>query len=181
MQEWIAGPWGPLLIFVLRLTDVSMATVRTLLIHRGRSWVPLIGFFEMCVWVVAVGATVANLTSVAHLLAFAGGFAAGNWLGIRIEERMALGLAILRVFVREAGDEVAAFLRAAGFGVTVTEGRGKDGPVYILHLALLRREVPRATALLEEEVPGAFVVVEEPRTVQHGFMGANRRRALRGA
>jgi uncharacterized protein YebE (UPF0316 family) len=181
VTEWIAGPWGPILIFFLRLTDVSMATVRTLLIHRGRAWVPVIGFFEMCVWVVAVGATVTNLTSVAHLLAFAGGFAAGNWLGIRIEERMALGLAILRVFVKEAGNEVASFLRAAGFGVTVTEGQGKDGPVYILHLAIFRREVPRVTELLEVECPDAFVVVEEPRTVQRGFMGANRRRALRRA
>lgn len=175
MEELIAGPWGPVLIFVLRLSDVSLATVRILLIHRQRSLVPVLGFIEMCIWAVAVGATVSNLTSPLHIVGYAGGFAAGSWLGIRIEERMAIGLAMFRVVVREGGEEIAAFLRAGGFGVTETMGKGKDGPVHILNLVLSRKDARRCIELLEVEAPDAFVVMEEPRGVQHGFLTRVRR------
>ena len=178
MQELIAGPWGPALIFVLRLTDVSLATVRILLIHRQRSLVPVLGFVEMCIVAVgagAVGATVSNLTSPLHIVGYAGGFAAGSWLGIRIEERMAIGLAMLRVVVREGGEEIAGFLRAGGFGVTETVGKGKDGPVHILNLVLSRKDVRRCVDLLEVEAPDAFVIMEEPRGVQQGYLTRMRR------
>ncbi len=167
----IAGPTGPVLIFLLRVADVSLATVRSLLIARRRELVPVIGFVEMIVWVFAVGATVQNLTSIWHLLAFAGGFAVGNWLGILIEERIALGLASVRVILQQAGHEIADFLRAAGFGVTEIAGMGKDGPVQILDLVLPRREMTRCVAIIEEEAPNAFVIVEEPRGVSHGYLG----------
>ena len=175
MADLIASPLvGPLLIFLLRMTDVSLATVRILLIHRNRAVVPIIGFVEVMIWVMAVGATVQNLTSPLHVFAFASGFAAGNYLGIRIEERMALGLAVIRAVVKDEGTEVAEFLRAAGFGVTEIAGRGRNGPVRVLDIALPRRQARRCMDLIEEEMPGAFVVLEEPRSVHHGFLKARR-------
>ena len=140
----------------------------------------MIGFLEAIAWVFAVGATVQNLSSIWHLLAFGAGFGAGTWLGIVIEERMALGLARVRVVLRVAGHEVADFMRAAGFGVTEMEGRGKDGPVQILDLVLRRREIPRCVAILEEEAPDAFLTTEEPRGVSHGFIGVRPSRRGRG-
>lgn len=175
MSEWIAGPWGPLVIFLLRMADVTVATVRILLMHRVRKWVPLIGFFEMILWMFAVGATVTNLTSPLHILAFAGGYAAGSWLGIRLESEMAFGMSQVRVIVREGAEEVATFLRSAGFGVTQTDARGKDGPVQILDVVLPRRQAPRCIQLIEEEAPGAFFILDEPSSVHAGWMGKGKR------
>lgn len=177
LQELLAGPMGPLVILVLRATDVTMATVRMLLIVRGRrNLVPVIGFFEILIWVVAVGTVVQHLNSPLHVMGYAAGFAIGNYLGLLLEERMALGLATVRTMVKSGGPALAAELRLEGFGVTEMEGRGRDGVVDVLYSVTPRRTVRRCVALINERAPDSFVVVDEPRAVYRGWQFPRRKR-----
>ena len=105
-----------------------MATLRMLLmIRNARLLVPLLGFVEVMVWIVAVGSAILNLDSVWHLLAYAGGSAMGSLVGLAIEEKLALGLASIQIISRNGGVEVAQALRELGFGVTEFAGRGREG------------------------------------------------------
>lgn len=177
VQELLAGPAGPILIFFLRITDVSMATVRVLLIVRNAKWVvPLIGFFEVSIWVFAVSAVVQNLTSPWHVIGYAGGFATGNYVGMLLEERMALGLATVRTMVKTGGAELAGTLRDMGFAVTEMAGRGRDGEVEVLYSVIPRRQVAKYVHTVDRDAPTSFVVVDEPRAVRRGFMFPRRGR-----
>ena len=171
LTELVAGPLGPLVIFFLRITDVSMATMRMLLIMRGqRVLAPVIGFFEVLIWVMAIGIVVQHLQSPLHVVGYAGGFAAGSYLGLLLEERMAFGLATVRTVVRTGGAALSAELRDAGFGVTEMVGRGREGEVEVLYSVLPRRRVARALELIERGAPDAFVVVDEPRRIRRGWL-----------
>lgn len=177
LQELVAGPLGPLVVFFLRVTDVSMATLRMLLIMRNRRFLaPLIGFFEVLVWVAAIGIVVQHLQSPLHVVGYAGGFAAGSFLGLYLEERLALGLATVRAVVRSGSAEVSTELREAGFGVTQTVGQGRDGAVEVMYSVLPRRQVPRALDLIERGAPDSFVVVDEPRRVRRGWLFTARKK-----
>lgn len=170
LQDLVAGPAGPAVVFLLRVTDVSMATMRMLLIVRGHRYLaPLIGFFEILLWVTAIGIVVQHLGSPLHVIGYAAGFATGNFLGLLIEERLALGLATVRTVVREGGAELAGQLRGEGFGVTETIGQGRAGPVEVLYSVLPRRRVARCLTLIDAHAPDSFVVVDEPRTVHRGW------------
>lgn len=172
-----AGPWGPLLIFGLRIVDVSMSMLRTLLAMRGsRALPPLIGLFESLIWVFAVGSAIRNLDSGLHVLGYASGFAAGNSVGLWLEEKLAVGLATVQIFCRRRGTELAGALRGLGFGVTEFVGRGKEGPVKLVHTVAKRRQVDEILAEVDRREPGAFIAVGEPRTVRRGWMFPGRPR-----
>jgi uncharacterized protein YebE (UPF0316 family) len=169
--------FGPLVIFALRIVDVSLATVRMLLSVRGyKRLVPLIGFFEVLVWITAVGQAVKFLDSPLHLLGYAAGFAAGAAVGLWIEEKLALGLSALRVMSAHGGVEIAQALRDRGFGVTEFPAYGRDGRMEVIYAVLRRRHLPLALAQVSAWDPDAFVTVEEPRTIHRGWMFDYRRK-----
>lgn len=171
------GPLGPLFIFGLRIVDVSLATVRTLLAMRNaRVAVPILGFFESLIWVMAVGTAIQHLDSPLHLLGYAGGFASGTVVGLWIEERLALGLATIQVISREGGVEVAEALREMGFGVTEFAGQGREGRVEVVQTVIRRRQIRDALAVVDAWDPDAFVSVEEPRAIRRGWMFPQRRK-----
>lgn len=175
MVDLLAGPWGPLLIFLLRVTDVSMATVRILFMLRGhRALAPVIGFFEILIWVLAIGAAIQNLDSPLHLIAYAGGYASGTAVGMWIEGRLALGLCSIFTISRGEGERLAAALRVRGWGVTEQKGDGRYGPVDILYTVVRRRDVPKALTLIETEDPDAFVTVQGDARAHRGWLGRPR-------
>jgi uncharacterized protein YebE (UPF0316 family) len=171
IDQLFSGPWGPILIFGLRIVDVSMATMRMLLIMRSQKLlVPLIGFFEVIIWIVAVGSAIRNLDSVWHVLGYAGGFATGSLVGLAIEEKLAVGLASIQVISQHGGVELAEALRGRGFGVTEFAGQGREGKVEVVQTVVLRRQIPEVIAEVDRWDPDAFVSVEEPRTIRRGWM-----------
>lgn len=177
MDMLLGGPWGPLLIFSLRIVDVSLATTRMLLAMRNaRKIVPVLGFFESLVWVFAVGSAIQNLSSPWHVIGYAGGFAAGNVVGLWIEERLALGLATVQIISRFGGVEVAEALRDQGFGVTEFAGQGREGKVEVVQTVIRRRQIDRVLKQVDLWDPDAFVSVEEPRTIRRGWMFSARRK-----
>lgn len=178
MTELVAGPWGPVIIFGLRIVDVSLATIRILLTMRdARAVVPVIGFFEALVWVVAVGTAVQNLDSAWHLMGYSFGFAAGTVVGLWIEGKLAMGLATIRIISKsfEVGDRIADVLRDGGYGVTEFAGQGRQGTVNVIYTVVRRRQIPIVLAEVERIDRDAFISVDEPRAIRRGWMFDGRR------
>ena len=179
MDAIFALPIGALLIFCLRVIDVSMATFRTILAVRGeRGLAAAIGFVEVLIWITAVGQALQHVDSPLHLLGYAGGFATGNYVGVWLEERLALGLSVLHAVTRLESQEVndttsmllADRLRDAGYAVTQIEGRGRDGNVGLLKIVVPRRRVHAVHELLRDYDPDVFVTTEEVLATRGGYM-----------
>lgn len=177
VEAVFAGPWGPLVIFSLRIVDVSMATMRMLLAMRNaRVIVPIIGFFEVLIWILAVGSAIQNLQSPLHVLGYAGGFATGSFVGLWLEEQLAMGLASIQVISRFGGIELADGLRDRGFGVTEFIGQGREGRVEVIQTVVRRRDIDHVLEEVDRWDADAFVSVEEPRAIRKGWMFSQRRK-----
>ncbi|MFO8174677.1 MAG: DUF2179 domain-containing protein [Gemmatimonadota bacterium] len=173
----IAPVLGPILIFFMRIADVSLATIRMLLILRNQKVLaPIIGFFEVLIWIFAAGVAIQHLESPLHLLGYAGGFAAGNWVGLWLEGKMALGLAALQVFTPSHGSEVAETLREIGHGVTQFTGKGKNGPVEVVYSVVKRKDAREAMSVVHALDKDAFITVGDVSAIQHGWMFPKRRK-----
>ena len=154
----------PVLIFLARVTDVSMGTVRLICVTRGQRLVAvLLGFFELLIWVFAVSSVFAHLDRWINIVAFAGGFAAGNALGMSIEARLAMGVQTLSFISRGRANAVAERLRYAGLPVTTLLGSGRDGPVVLCMAVVPRRQTPTTIKMAKEIDPDVVVTVEDVR------------------
>jgi uncharacterized protein YebE (UPF0316 family) len=168
-----ASPWGALLIFVLRIFDVSLDTMRVIFAIRGKRGIAaLLGFAQAMIWIFAVGNAVKHLDSILHIVGYAGGYATGTWVGITIEQAIAYGVAQIRVVSRHAGVEIAEALRARGYGVTEFPGFGRDGSVEIVQSVVQRGQVDGVLGIIESHDAEAFVTVEEPKVLRGGSMVA---------
>ncbi|UCC49597.1 MAG: DUF2179 domain-containing protein [Gemmatimonadota bacterium] len=177
MEQILAGPIGPVLIFLLRICDVSIATLRLLNAVRGRKLpAAALGFVEILIWIVVVGTVVRNLNSPLLVISYAAGFAAGTYVGMTIEEKLALGLAEVRVISRAGGVEIAEALRNMGFGATEILGQGREGRVEIVTTIVPRRALPEIYREIEHWDAQAFVSVDEPRSIQRGWLLSRRRK-----
>lgn len=153
---------GALLVFVLRILDVSIGTFRIVVLMRGQvGLAAALGFFESLTWVAAASVVFANLGDPVRAVAFAAGFGTGVLVGGLVERRVAMGTAFVRVVAPVDSDQAADMLRDAGFPVTVLNAEGRDGEVRVSFLVLPRRKVKDALALVHEVNPDAFVTVEE--------------------
>lgn len=178
MELWLSAPIGALLIFGLRVVDVSMAMFRMILAVRGRrGTAAIIGFFEVLIWLVAVGQALNHLNSIYHVVGYAGGFAVGNYVGVWLEGRFAIGVNVVRAIFRvsehpgaSSGHNAARALRREGFAVTELQGRGRESAVEILNVVVPRRRVPHVLALIGDHDPDAFVSVEEVRSTRGGYI-----------
>lgn len=159
-----------LLIFALRVTDVSMGTIRVIMITRGmRKLAALIGFVEVSIWVVAISRVMSNLGSVWSVLGYSGGFATGTLLGMWIEGKLALGHVFVHVFSMTKGAEIAQKIREAGFGATQLRAEGQSGLVYLIQVAAPRKHADDIIRLVNEVDATAFVTIEEARRVLRGY------------
>ncbi|HSM01367.1 MAG TPA: DUF5698 domain-containing protein [Acidimicrobiia bacterium] len=154
-------------IFMLRLGDVSIASVRIVTLMRGRiGLAALLGFFESLLWVSAAAIVFTNLDNPIRVVAFAAGFSVGTLLGGYIERWVAMGTAFIRVVTSVASPSVAEPLREAGYAVTVVNAEGRDGEVRVTFLVLPRRQAREAIRMIHDASPAAFVTVEDIRIAE---------------
>lgn len=159
-----------LFIFVARFLDVTLSTVRILMLMRGRSFTAaIIGFFEVIIYILALNQVVGSLGDPLRLIVYALGFATGNYVGGTLEEHLALGFATAQVISLEKSDEMVEEMRLQGFGVTVLEGCGKHGTHQILHVLLKRRDLPCFLDLTRKVDNQAFVSVMDTRKIFGGY------------
>lgn len=164
----------PLFIFLARTCDVTLATLRNVFIARNiRKIVPFLGFFEVLIWLVAVTQTVKNLNNIVSYLAFAGGYSMGIYVGLAIEERLALGKQVIRIITNQDTGSLIAALRNANMGTTVIDGHGSKGPVKVIFTTLKRKDVQFVDNLINEHTPGAFYTVEDIRNSSQGVFPEN--------
>lgn len=155
-------PWYlPLVIFAMRVCDVSMGTLRTILIVSGYRWQPAaLGFCEVTIWTLAISGVIKYLSSPLALIGYAGGYAAGVYVGITIERRIAIGFRMVRVISSDLERRVSLMLRDRGFAVTRIDGEGREGPVEIAFLVVRRRMLDHLLAHVRDLDPDAFVTIE---------------------
>ena len=165
----------PFLIFIARVLDVSLGTVRVIFISRGLKYLaPVVGFFEIMIWLLAIGQIMTNLSSPACYIAYAAGFAMGNFIGICIAEKLSLGVVLIRVITKKDATELIEFLKSDSYGLTSIDGQGSDGPVKIVFTIVPRREVPRIINLIKQFNPQAFYSIEEVGFVEKGIIPTKR-------
>ncbi|MDA3822214.1 MAG: DUF2179 domain-containing protein [Bacteroidales bacterium] len=157
----------PLLIFTARIFDVSLDTIRVIMISKGyRKYAPYIGFFQILIWIITITRIMENLDNWLTYVAYAAGFGMGTYVGMIIEERIAMGNELLRIITRQPAHELIKALREKGFIVTVAKGEGRDGEVGIIFLALKRKVMHNAIAIVKQYNPHAFYTVEDMRYVR---------------
>lgn len=166
MFTWIILP---LLIFLARICDVTIGTIRIIFISRNKKFLaPLLGFFEILIWLLAIGQIMRNLTNVACYVAYAGGYATGTFVGIYVEEKLAMGILLIRIITKKDAFELIKFLRSANYGVTSIDAQGATGQVNVIYTIVNRSDLEGVIETIKRFNPKAFYSVEEVRFVSNG-------------
>lgn len=156
----------PLLIFFARVCDVSLGTIRIIFISKGIKYLaPLVGFFEILIWILAISQIMQNLNNPFYYLFYAGGFATGNFVGIIIDEKLSIGTVGIRIITRQDAKDLVIALKKTNFGITVVDAEGSKGPVKIIFSVVKRQDMPEVINLVKKYNSKAFYSIEDIRYV----------------
>lgn len=160
----------PLLIFLARICDVSIDTIRIIFVSKGkRNIVPFLGFFQVLIWIIAMSKIMQNLDNYINYIAYAAGFATGNFIGMIIEEKLAMGIQMIRVFAHERGSELVQILNEKGYGATVVEAYGVRNKIHLIYTIVQRNELTNVLDLITRFNSKAFYTVEDVKAVNEGI------------
>lgn len=160
----------PLLIFLARIADVSIGTIRLIFVSRGFKYIaPLVGFIEVLIWIVVIGQIMKNLSNWVCYVAYAGGFASGNFIGMWIVEKLSLGMVLIRVITQKDASELVENLKSSEYGVTSIDGHGSKGQVKLVFTIIPRRQAVAVVRLINQFHPNAFYSIEEVGMVKKGI------------
>jgi uncharacterized protein YebE (UPF0316 family) len=161
----------PILIFVSRIFDVSLGTLRIIFVNRGMRYLaPIIGFFEVLIWLIVISQIMQNISSPINYIAYAAGFAAGNYVGILIEHKLAMGITLIRVITRKKARELVEDLREKGFSVTNVPAEANSGKVDIIFLPVRRKDIEYIIEIVKIYNPNAYYTIEDVRNLSFGTL-----------
>ncbi len=156
----------PVLIFLARAADVSMAAVRIIFVSRGiRALAAVIGFFEMLIWLIGISQIMQNLNNPISYIAFAGGFSMGTFVGITIERKIAIGNLAVHFITSKNPASLLRYFRAKGYGATTIDGHGTAGPVKIIFVIVRRKLLDNVLDIIKRFDRDAFYTIEDVRGV----------------
>jgi uncharacterized protein YebE (UPF0316 family) len=156
----------PLLIFLGRIVDVSIGTIRIIYVARGlKLLASIFGFFEVLIWLVAITQIMQQLSNFVIYLAYAAGFATGNYLGIFIESKLAMGYVAVRAIAQKEATGIVNHLREKDFSVTSIEASGISGKVRVVIAIIRRKDLDEVISIIKEDNPNAFYSVEDVKSV----------------
>lgn len=159
----------PALIFVARVADVTIGTMRIVFLSKGFKYIaPVLGFFEILIWLVAVSKIFQNLDMWFYYVAYAGGFATGNLVGLIIEEKLALGFVALRIITHKPGAPLIKKLIASGYGVTTLEAQSSQGKVNVIFCIIKRSQTKKVAEIIQTVQSDAFYTLEDVRRAHQG-------------
>jgi uncharacterized protein YebE (UPF0316 family) len=159
----------PALIFLARVCDMSLDTIRVIFMSKGIKYLPaIIGFFEVIIWLLAIGQVMDNLTNIVCYIAYGAGFAAGTIVGMAIEEKLSLGLTSVRIITKDDPSELLQYLRSNNYGVTSIDGEGGTGKVKMVFTIIKRQDLSHVVGIIKQFHPNAFYSIEEVKSVVEG-------------
>ncbi len=159
----------PMLIFLARIMDVSIGTMRLIFLSKGMKFLaPLLGFFEVIIWLVAIGQIMKHLDNWISYIAYGAGFATGNYIGIVLEEKLSIGTVIIRVILPSKSDSLLERLREKNYGITIVDAQGSKGAVNILFSIIRRKEIGEFLSVVHQYNPGAFYTIENVKDARQG-------------
>ena len=168
----------PLLIFLARICDVSIGTMRIIFVSKGKKNIaPFLGFFEVLIWIIAISKIMQNLDNYLNYVAYAAGFATGNFVGMIIEEKLAIGIQMIRVFISENGMELVKTLNSNGFGATTVEAHGAKEKVHLVYTIVHRNEMEQVLEVINAFNPRAFYTIEDVKAVNEGIFNPRKQNA----
>ncbi|MDR1983622.1 MAG: DUF2179 domain-containing protein [Prevotellaceae bacterium] len=160
----------PVMIFFARICDVTLGTLRVIFVARGQKYIaPFLGFFEVFIWVIVISELLTSANNIICYVAYAGGYATGNFVGMIVEERIAIGMVMVRIFASKGGKELAERFSEKGFGVTLMHAEGSEGIVDILQVVVARKFGNDIEKILNDFNPNIFYVTEDVRSVKKGI------------
>ncbi len=169
----------PLIIYLARMTDVTLGTLRIVMISKGkRKIVPVIGFFEVLLWLIAIGQIMQNLSNVMCYFAWAAGYATGTFLGLTLEEKLAIGTQVIRLITNKNCDEFLEELKIDKHGFTVVDAQGAKGPVKIIFIVVERKNVKTLSEKIQRLLPNSFYSVEDIRETSSGVFNETNTRKI---
>lgn len=164
----------PLLIFVARIMDVTIGTIRIIMVAKGQKlWAPLLGFFEILIWLLAIARIFENLDNWLCYFGYAAGFAAGNYVGLKIEEKLAMGIVKIQIITRKSAQILIENMKKSGYGITHHDAKGATENVSIIYSIIKRTQLPAVIELIKKHNPNAFYSVEDVRSVSNGVFPMN--------
>lgn len=162
----------PALIFMARIMDVSMATIRIIFVIQGNHKIaPMVGFFESLIWLIAISQIMVNIDNFATYVAFSAGFATGTFVGIKIEDRLAIGKVLVRVITRVEAFELIDFLKNQNYYFTNVPAEGRFGRVNVLFFVINRDRLPGVLNAIKEFNPKAFYTIESVKSASEYHLG----------
>jgi uncharacterized protein YebE (UPF0316 family) len=172
----------PILIFLARILDQSIGTMRLIFVSKGMKYLaPFLGFFEVIIWLLAVGQIMQHLNNWLCYVAYGAGFAMGNYIGISLEERLSLGTSIIRIILPNAAPEMIRMLKEQNFGLTILDAEGSKGTVKVIFSIVRRKEIKNFIETVNTYNPGSFYTIEDVRAVNEGIFRAAKSKSAFGS
>jgi uncharacterized protein YebE (UPF0316 family) len=164
-------PWSlPVIIFFGRICDVTLGTLRIIFVSKGeKRKAPVVGFFEVFIWVVIISQIFSHANDIYAYLAYAGGYATGNFVGILVENKIAFGFQLFRIYTKNDGLALIKLLNRNGFGSTYIKGEGAISEVDIIETVVSRKAEKKVTEIIKTFDPNTFYLIEDIRSKQKGI------------
>jgi uncharacterized protein YebE (UPF0316 family) len=161
----------PLLIMISKIAEVTMGTIRIILVAKGNKYLaPMLGFFEVFIWIATMGLIMANLNNVFSFFFYALGFAIGNYVGIRMEEKLAMGNLMVHVITKKKAGDLIRTLKARKYRITHFEAHSNDGEITILYILVKRKNLDKLISRIKRRHPKAFFSIEDVRFISEGML-----------
>ena len=169
----------PVLIFLARISDQTIGTLRLIFLSKGQKLLaPFLGFFEVIIWLIAVSQIMKHLDNVLAYIAYGGGFAMGNYIGMVIEEKLSIGTVLIRIIPRKDTSSLIAYLRENNYGVTSVKAEGSRGEVDIVFTIIKRKNIDHVVQIINQYNPNAFYTIEDVRAINEGILSPQRRKTI---
>jgi uncharacterized protein YebE (UPF0316 family) len=165
----------PLLIFLARISDQTIGTLRLIFLSKGQKRLaPFLGFFEVIIWLIAVGQIMKHLDNILCYVAYGGGFAMGNYIGMVLEEKLSIGNVLIRIIPKKDTTTLIAYLRECNYGVTSVDAEGAKGKVNIIFTIIKRKDAEHVVSVINQFSPNAFYTIEDIKAISEGIFKKKR-------
>jgi uncharacterized protein YebE (UPF0316 family) len=158
------------IILIINIVYVSFFTIRMILTLKGQRYLAaFLSMIEVVIYVLGLGLVLNNLNEIQNLVAYAVGYGIGVIVGMKIEEKLALGYIIVNVITKEYDKNLPKLIREKGFGVTDWEAHGLEGNRMAMQILTPRKFELSLYDIIKTNDPKAFIISYEPKSIHGGF------------